>query len=604
MINDVHSYEIYKIFDIRSDKYFSIPKYQREYTWGKKEWEQLFNDIIQNGKGYFLGSVIWVKDNQISKDKHELIDGQQRLTTLSIFLLAIVSKLKDYSMDYRDDEDLQHEYFNLKNELYVTKEKIRKPRLELQVQNFNKDDYESLLYEQGILKSGINSPKYCKLRRIYSAFNYFLKKIDEYLDENSDLKQYKVLFDLADKFNECILVGIEVDSHKDAYMLFESLNNRGVPLSAVDLIKNLLISVADGDGKADQTYEEWKYIVSNLGDNYATQERFFRQFYNAFREELNEPYKDKSSKKYELGLLATRTTILDIYEKLIKDDYQSILDKLKEGSILYSSITNNNEDNKLSYQTSLENLERIQGAPSYLLILYLMKNKKDLNLDDKELENIIELLVRFFVRRNVTDTPSTRNLTKLFMELIDKIKSTNSDNIYELIRTDLIECSADDVQFETKLRGPIYQDNDMATRFILCTMESKYQTKEIYSDFWSKDRSNKFIWTIEHIFPEGQNIPKDWVDMIANGNKNLAQEYLNEYVHTLGNLTLTGYNQNLSNLSFEKKMSRVNKSGKDVGYKNGLKLNDYIVKQDKWTIENIQERTDQLVNVALDLFKL
>ena len=604
MINKVDSYKLYKLFDGHSNNYFSIPKYQREYTWGKKEWEQLFNDIIINEKGYFLGSIICVKDNQISNNKYELIDGQQRLTTLSILLLALTKKLEENFSDFNTDYKLLAKYIELRNELHYTDSDGDKSRLELQVQNYNKEDYESLLSTYGVIDTRLKAPKYCKLRRIYMAFNYFTRKIDEYIDEHNDEKKYKVLFDLYEKFNECVLVVIEVDTHKDAYMLFESLNNRGVPLSAVDLIKNLLISVADGDKKADQTYEAWKFILSNLGDNYATQERFFRQFYNAFREELNEPYKNISSKKYELGYLATRTTILDIYEKLIKDDYQNILDKLKEGSCLYSAITNNNEESKLEYQNSLENLERIQGAPSYLLILYLMKNKDSLNLDDSELEKIIELLIRFFVRRNVTDIPSTRNLNKLFMEIIDKIRNINNQNVYNLIRDSLVECSSDDSQFELKLRGPIYQDNDMATRFILCTIESQYQTKEIYSDFWSRDKSNKFIWTIEHIFPEGQNVPKDWVDMIADGNKELAQEYLNEYVHTLGNLTLTGYNQNLSNLSFEKKMNRINKSGKDVGYKNGLKLNDYVVKQDKWTIENIKFRTDQLVDLALKLFKL
>ena len=393
MINDVHSYEIYKIFDIRSDKYFAIPKYQREYTWGKKEWEQLFNDIIQNGNGYFLGSIIWVKDTQISKNKFELIDGQQRLTTLSILLLALTSKLNENRADFINNDKLFAKYINLKNELFYDYHGVERPRLELQVQNYNKEDYEALLSENGIIDTDVKSPRYCKLRRIYSAFNYFNKKIDEFIEENLDEKQYKVLFDLVDKFNDCVLVGIEVDSHKDAYMLFESLNNRGVPLSAVDLIKNLLISVADGDHRADKTYEEWKFIISNLGDNYATQERFFRQFYNAFREELNDPCKKKSSKKYELGLLATRTTILDIYEKLIKDDYQNILAQLRDGSVLYSAITNNNEDNKLFYQTSLENLERIQGSPSYLLILYLMKYQKQFCLNDTDMKKIVDLLV-------------------------------------------------------------------------------------------------------------------------------------------------------------------------------------------------------------------
>lgn len=92
--------------------------------------------------------------------------------------------------------------------------------------------------------------------------------------------------------------------------------------------------------------------------------------------------------------------------------------------------------------------------------------------------------------------------------------------------------------------------------------------------------------------------------MIANGDKNLAIEYLNNYVHTLGNLTITGYNQNLSNLSFEKKKNRVNKDGNYIGYKNGLKLNDDVVSKDAWHIEDIKERTNRLVDFFMKEFEL
>ena len=92
--------------------------------------------------------------------------------------------------------------------------------------------------------------------------------------------------------------------------------------------------------------------------------------------------------------------------------------------------------------------------------------------------------------------------------------------------------------------------------------------------------------------------------MIANGNEDLAYEYLNKYVHTLGNLTITGYNSNLSNFDFEKKKYRKNQEGKDIGYTNGLYLNNDVVVEDKWTVERIKNRTDKLVSISLNLFKL
>ena len=92
--------------------------------------------------------------------------------------------------------------------------------------------------------------------------------------------------------------------------------------------------------------------------------------------------------------------------------------------------------------------------------------------------------------------------------------------------------------------------------------------------------------------------------MIANGNEELAYEYLNKYVHTLENLTITGYNSNLSNFDFEKKKYRKNQDGKDIGYTNGLYLNNDVVKEDTWTVDKILNRTDKLVEVALKIFKL
>ena len=90
--------------------------------------------------------------------------------------------------------------------------------------------------------------------------------------------------------------------------------------------------------------------------------------------------------------------------------------------------------------------------------------------------------------------------------------------------------------------------------------------------------------------------------MISDGDKNLAKKYLDDYVHTIGNLTITGYNQNLSNMSFEEKRNR-KKDGKDIGYTNGLYLNKDIVNEEKWTVDKIKDRTDKLVNILLNKYK-
>lgn len=613
MIKTVDQTTVAEIFSINSDKIYRIPKYQREYTWGINDWDALFNDVTDNDHGYFLGSYICVNSGSLNGTILEVIDGQQRFSTLILLLTALYEKLSEHKDDMDDDD--RNDLANLRSELANKKQTFAangkkkteyKQRLFLQKQNMNDEDFSYILYDNGIITDPKTKPLNFGNRRIAKAYRHFGKLIEdevvEIRNENPNITEVGVLFGIVRKFETAVLVGIEVDTNKDAYMLFESLNHRGVPLSALDLIKNTLIAQAEDASDADNSYEKWKYILNCVGqDDYSVQERFFRQYYNAFREELNEPY-PKTDKRYYLGYLATRTTLLDIYEKMIKDDYKRFLDDLSEKAERYSVIVNNSDETH-EYTDTLLDLSRISGAPSYILLLYLMSNQDGLNLTDTDLKAIIKVLITFFVRRNVTDVPNTRKLTQLFMDIIAEAKLLQGNSIVQVVRDRLQAVSASDALFEDKLRGPVYDENPEAARFILCSIEAQHQTKEIYADLWSRDNNKKYVWTIEHIFPEGENVPAPWVQMIAGGDLALAKQHRANYVHTIGNLTITGYNQNLSNMSFEQKRDRTSKDKtKEIGYKNGLYLNTGVVNQTEWTVDKIKSRTDELVNILMDMY--
>lgn len=612
MIKDAKPIPLKRVFSTDTRYLYNIPLYQRAYTWGLNEWNTLFNDILYNDNGYFLGSIICVnsaKSTMQNDVEFQLIDGQQRLTSLSILLLAIYNKLSAYKSNFSENQldrlkDIKKEIVMLADP--DSDEDIYIPRLRLQVQGNNQEDYLGLLTKYKIL-SNYDIPKNIGNRRILKAFNAFTKNIESYLEED-DVDKVKKLFGLLDKINSSVLVFIEVDSNKDAYMLFESLNNRGIPLSAIDLIKNHLISEADDKKNpkvAEQAFRQWERIIRLLGEEYSDQERFLRQYYNSFREELNMDYRSEDDKNmYPLGYLATKSSILEIYEKMINKDYQSFLNELESKAKIYSILINNaSDENEIpELKNSLINLERIQGAPSYLLLLYVISNKDSLSLTYDDINKIVEYLVKFFVRRNLTDFPNTRNLNKIFMDTVSLIRDKN-ENVVELIIGKLKDESSSDKDFKSKLEDDVYINNYDATRFLLCYYEEKYSTKEIHTDLWEKDKHNKSVWTIEHIFPEGENIPQEWIDMIADGDKDKADLYREKYVHKLGNLTITGYNQNLSNMSFDKKKHRT-KDGKDIGYLNKLKLNEDVAICDKWKIKNITDRTDKLVNIFMDEFKL
>ena len=593
MIKSVNNYPVSQIFDIEAGVVYAIPRYQREYTWGKNQWENLFDDVLENDPGYFLGSIICINQSTdaLSVQKLELVDGQQRLTTLSLLFASVYHALKSHETDLDDEQRV--ELINLKRKL-VLKKGDDQIRLIPQIQNNNNSDYRAVLAEIGVI-SECDVPAFAGNRKIFRAYRYFQDRIDEMANSRSN--RLGAIMEFLDKVSHACLVKIEVASHADAYTLFESLNNRGMPLTAIDLIKNKLLARLESiePGKVDHYFGHWNRLLGYLGDDYAIQERFFRQYYNAFKDQL---------KAVHQVPVATRSNLIQIYEKLINHDAKDCLQKISAAGRLYSLILSRNQDDALNgLEKPLKDLERIQGAPSYLLMLYLLVRKDELELTNAHLTSIVELLVRFFVRRNLTDTPPTRDLTRLFMTVIDKISGLRADSIPQSIEQQLVAVSATDEAFKRKLEGPIYEENSGVTRFILCALAEQAMTKESWVDLW-RFENKQFVWTIEHIFPQGENIPQSWITMIADGDEIKAKEIQQTHVHKLGNLTISGFNSALGNKSFEDKRDRVDRQGRAVGYKNGLKLNEDLAAAAGWSVDQIDSRTDKLVQQVTQLFKL
>ena len=367
------------------------------------------------------------------------------------------------------------------------------------------------------------------------------------------------------------------------------------------IIKNKLLAKLEqiDPGHIDQHFNNWNYLLNYLGDDYTVQERFFRQYYNAFNNEFKPIIKDVQN-----ASVATRSNLIKIYEKLIVNDANGFFEEILQAGKCYSFILNpKQEEWSTSLSRPLKDLERIQGAPSYLFLLFVLLKKERCLLEEMHLNRIIQLLVRFFVRRNLTDTPPTRDLTRLFMNLINKIDGLKGDEIVRVVEQELVAVSANDEVFRRLLEGPVYSENSEAVRFILCALEEKAKTRENMVDLWAME-GKRYVWTIEHIFPQGENIPQPWIDMIAEGDKNRAKELQVKYVDRLGNLTISGYNSNLGNKSFEEKRDRKDKQGRYIGYLNRLYLNEDLVKTDKWNIESIDSRTSRLVEETLNLFAL
>lgn len=605
-------------------EHFHVPKYQREYSWRKWQWEELLNDIDDNGPGYFMGSIICVSDNAEIPPGDELIyevvDGQQRLTTLSLLIAAIHTRLIEAQGAYQpedseDMDELRSSIANIRAKL-IKRKKDGSPtergaiqvgrhcyflRVQPSAQSHNLADYRYILFMSGIVEE---QPKqaYFGNRLLARAYSYFLDKLPAEIPE---------LLKLMEKINQLMFVQITVGSQADAFTLFESLNNRGVPLSAMDIIKNKMLAQMERKHEVDidESFERWQGLVEAIPDA-NDQERFLRQFYNCFKHQV-EIRVDKVPR-------ATRSVIIRIYETLINRDAELIFKRLTEGAAIYGKLLRadcgvNKTDEALA------ELARIGSAPGYLLLLYLFSLEARSFDTPAFLGQVVDLLARYFIRRNVTDKPPTREIDQSLINVVEACAERRRqgavlDFAWFFDTLSKYARPASLLEFKSALCGPIYDSNAGMARYLLIQLDQMHHSREYKPDFWARDDKDRFVWTVEHVLPQAEKLPEHWVHMLAQGDRARAMDIQDALVHRLGNLTLSGYNSDLATASFEKKQ----KLSKDksflghtinIGYKNGLALNTipFTAKSGsfslatalRWDAEMIEARTTKLVDLIV-----
>ena len=271
-----------------------------------------------------------------------------------------------------------------------------------------------------------------------------------------------------------------------------------------------------------------------------------------------------------------------------------------------------------SLQKAYQDLSRINGTTSYTLLVYLVKNRDALKLNPSDFEKICKLLINFFVRHTFTDSPPSNTLDALFIDFIDEIEKNHytGDSIRANLELTLKKAYGKDdhdEKFKSRLSGDVYTKNssNTAIRFVLVKLAEYYHDKESLS-LWNKDHNtNKgefYTWTIEHIMPQTLTAKTskkkawcdDWIQKLADGDKAKALEIQADNVNKLGNLTLTAANAELGNRPFEDK-----KTLEKGGYENSIlanSLNADICNQTVWGAEQVQARTNSLVEDILKIF--
>lgn len=609
--------------------HYHIPRFQREYVWTKYNWNKLIEDIYDNDPGHYMGSVICVNDDKELTPSslliYEVVDGQQRLTTISLILCVIYKKLNLLTIENPTLKE---------NEEFIVKRNSIKRRLIMEIQNTpqaklpwgvfrsgnldyvlrvqpstqssNLHDYQQILKEAGILPE-VEYPKYVKNRRLYLTYDYFMHHTPSTLEE---------LYDLLLRVNSMSFIHILESSQAKAFMLFETLNYRGVPLSAIDIIKNKMLATLESKHAVsiDTAYIQWLELLKNLPDD-KDEDRFLRQFYNAF----------KFDPKIKVGNItrATGSTLISIYESLIKKDAQFILPELIGKSKIYNQLVEAENYPNNSFTHSLLDLERIGAAPSYTFLLYLLSLPDGCFSDIKVKDKTIDLLCKYYFRRNITDFPGTRDLDTINIDLVEKCQEEVKEGrtlTYGFISNIILTGRGKPEtlkQFKEILGNNLFYTNDSMARYALTKLDETSHTREYAPNLWQRNEKSLYVWTVEHIFPQGENIPLDWIAMIGNGDKEKAKLIQNEWVHSLGNITLSGYNSKLSNESFIKKQTKTvaNVFGEsiNIGYKNGLALNNipFVVNNqettlataEEWNLDYIKARNDVIVEQLEKLFK-
>ena len=575
---------------------YEIPPYQRGYAWEQKQVEELFYDICENSNGYFIGSIICIR-NEDDKDfeKLEVVDGQQRLTTISLLLLAILDILKDkkyeefISVKY---ENYMKDYLSLKDMICIKD----RPRLKPSIQKDNLKDYIYLLCKNGFKCSECEKvePSDFKRRGVSKTFDILKNLVESYIEEKSENKETKAsaIFELLNKVTSLMMVVIEVKDASSAFTLFESVNNRGLELSPMDLIKNAIMAKLSKSANTGKINEDWQIIVDNI-ENYEDQVRFLRHYYHAFQC-INKDIKLDGYSKI------TKKQIVEVYTKLIvKNSASNLLNDLIEKSKIYKLFVNpesiDNNSQYFKYKDDLIELKNIGVAPSYALLLFLFGEYKN-----EDFTNILKFLQNWFIRRHLTNIPSTNKLDQIFLDLVNLLAGCceNCDKEGSLCETIISYLKNPkyyvDDEFEKYLiEKDIYDINPNATRVLLIKLEKSKRTKENETNFWEKrvDKKGKMVWEVEHIFPQRAK-EEDW------DNKN----ELIPYLHKLGNLTLTRYNQNLGRKSFKDKCK-----DKNIGLKSGnVKINSYIkdTRIKKWTVEHIKNRGQELADEILKVLSV
>ena len=540
---------------------FIIPIYQRNYDWKEEQCIQLLNDILELGKSdqndsHFIGSIVYISDNFfLDENKYVIIDGQQRITTLTLLLIALYKSYKK-SGNTAIAEEIYEDYI-------INKRSTDPSKLKLKATADNSQDMNALLYERPISN---------EFSRIKNNYNFFEREINE---ENRNI--------IWDGFKKLYFVEISLERGKDnPQKIFESLNSTGLDLSQGDLIRNYILMGLQPEQQNLLYKKFWEPIEQNTTlNNQSHISNFIRDYLTLKTGEI--PRKDK---------------VYNVFKRYHHignvEDLEKMLSEIYRFSEIYKFFLDPNLIKEDEIKQALTYLNYIEVNVAYPFLLQLFDDFNKNIINKETFLSILKFILTYVTRRFILDLP-TNALNKVFMVLPKQIDYENyEESLYKYILTRPGKSRMPtDLEIQNGLaQKDLYNSHSRMLKYILENIEN-YNNKEKVRII------DEGQITIEHIFPQNPDV--SWRSDI---NEEDYSEFSTKYLHTLGNLTLSGNNGKLGNKSFIEKRD-MNKNGGEQGYKySRLWINRDLKEFSIWDIANYKKRAEQLSERFLKIWNL
>ncbi len=542
---------------LKKSPQFIIPIYQRTYSWGKEQCLQLWDDILRAGSSetipsHFIGSIVYIEQEPYqvsSQSKLFVIDGQQRLTTVSLIIEAMARYLEDnepipgfsarklrsyYLLNQLEDHDLRYK-------LLLTKTDKRA------LQTIMEQEPLSVEYES-------------RVKDNFSFFEEWIKKLGE------------DLIPLCKGLEKLMIVDVALTrGQENPQLIFESLNSTGLNLTQADLIRNFVLMGLESAHQEKLYTKYWRPMEEMFGSHYRTDFDRFVRYYLIVKTEPNIRYVYDAFKKHADNYTSESSGV---------DDLVSDLHKFAN---YYCIIAFGTEADPY-LDMAFRDLKELKVDVYMPLLLTLYDEYSEVRLSSRELLEAVRLIESYIFRRAVCDVPTNSHNTTFatFSRSLDRNRYLESIHT-QFLSMPYYRRFPDDDEFQKKIK----------VRDLYNFRNRGYWLRRL-ENHDRKERISISEYTIEHILPQNENLLKSWQDTLGEDWQQIQQNLL----HTLGNLTLTGYNAEYSDRTFDEKRDMVG------GFRESpLRLNEGLGQVMVWNENAIRERAERLARMAVNVWK-